>query len=360
MGQGKSKFDRATREVVTKEGGSQHHEVVLQMDVLKDVYRLGRKLGGGCYAEVYHAVDTRDNSEVAIKFLPRGLTLNPAYVAREILNHEELSHPHIIGFKEVFLAPTHLCIAMEYAPGGTLREYLTLHRIISEERARWFFQQLLLAVDFCHRKCIVIRDIKLTNILLNEAQDRIMLCDFGFSKHCTRDPPATTMLGTDIYMPPELLLSSLLHRSECSQYNAEKVDMWTCGVTLYTMLVGRNPFYGVDEQGASRIRKSLTRMILFSKSMKNGRALKRMPQPLTEECCDFLIRILDPNPDSRISLQEAQEHPWFRKNLPSQFDGFNDAIVKESKELKPARIYHVNELVRLAQGTEAWRLAVPL
>lgn len=73
------------------------------------------------------------------------------YVEREIVNHRQLVHPHIVQFKEVFLTNQYLCIAMEYAPGGDMFEYVVRKGGLRESEARWFFQQLIVAVDYIHR-----------------------------------------------------------------------------------------------------------------------------------------------------------------------------------------------------------------
>lgn len=73
------------------------------------------------------------------------------YVQREILNHRRLNHPHIIQLIEVFLTPTHLAIVMEYAPGGDMYNYVLQQRGLAEHDALWFFQQLVIAVDYCHK-----------------------------------------------------------------------------------------------------------------------------------------------------------------------------------------------------------------
>ena len=72
-------------------------------------------------------------------------------VEREILNHRMLNNPHVIGFREVFLTPTHLCIAMEYAAGGELFDRIVRAGRFSEDEARYFFQQLICGIDYCHR-----------------------------------------------------------------------------------------------------------------------------------------------------------------------------------------------------------------
>ncbi len=95
-------------------------------------------------------------SQVAIKFLERGAGVNKS-VLREILNHRLcVVHPNIVQFREIFLTPVHLAIVMEFAAGGDMFEYVIKHKMpqhgqgLVEDSARAFFQQLIIALDFCH------------------------------------------------------------------------------------------------------------------------------------------------------------------------------------------------------------------
>ena len=96
------------------------------------------------------------SEQVAIKFLERGAGVNKS-VLREILNHRLcVVHPNIVQFREIFLTPVHLAIVMEYAAGGDMFEYVIRHKMpqhgqgLAEDSARAFFQQLIIALDFCH------------------------------------------------------------------------------------------------------------------------------------------------------------------------------------------------------------------
>lgn len=96
-------------------------------------------------------------------------------------------HPHIVQLQEVFLTDQYLGIAMEYANGGDTFDYVVQQKGIHEPQARWLFQQLIIAIDYCHRKGIVNRDLKLENTLLHWHPGRswptLKLCDFGYSKN---------------------------------------------------------------------------------------------------------------------------------------------------------------------------------
>ncbi len=74
-----------------------------------------------------------------------------------------LRHPHVIQFKEVFLTSEYIAIAMEYATGGSLFHYVQKQTKLKEAVARWFFQQLIIGVDYCHKRGVANRDIKVLN-----------------------------------------------------------------------------------------------------------------------------------------------------------------------------------------------------
>jgi hypothetical protein len=87
-------------------------------------------------------------------------------VEAEIVNHSLMRHPHVVQFREVFLTSKFICIAMEYAGAGSLHAYVKQQGHLKEAVARWFFQQLAVAVDYCHKRGVANRDIKLENTLL--------------------------------------------------------------------------------------------------------------------------------------------------------------------------------------------------
>ncbi len=188
-------------------------------------------------------------------------------------------HPNIVQFREIFLTPVHLAIVMEFAAGGDMFEYVIKHKLpahgqgLQENAARTFFQQLIVALEFCHelgianrcacrpslrwaaaaalllaevgpRPAVVgarrapsgrarrRRDIKLENTLLDAArpQPNVKICDFGYSKNEFVDSRPKTVSGTPDYIAPEVLMAD--------QYDGKRADLWSCGVMLYVMLTG--------------------------------------------------------------------------------------------------------------------------
>jgi len=105
----------------------------------------------------------------------------------------------------VFLTDQYLGIAMEYANGGDSFEYVRKKGGLQENEARWFFQQLIVALDYCHRKGVVNRDVKLENTLIHWAQKPLLkICDFGYSKDEKYQSAPASRVGTPAYLAPEV------------------------------------------------------------------------------------------------------------------------------------------------------------
>jgi len=147
-----------------------------------DRYELVRDIGSGNFGVARLMRNRADGQLVAVKYIERGEKIDEN-VQREIINHRSLRHPNIIRFKEVILTPTHLAIVMEYASGGELFERICNAGRFSEDEARFFFQQLISGVSYCHSMQVCHRDLKLENTLLDgSTAPRLKICDFGYSK----------------------------------------------------------------------------------------------------------------------------------------------------------------------------------
>ncbi|CAN6466856.1 unnamed protein product [Victoria cruziana] len=147
-------------------------------------YEMVKDIGAGNFGVARLVRDRRTKELFAVKYIERGQKIDEN-VQREIMNHRSLKHPNIVRFKEVLLTPTHLAIVMEYASGGELFERICNAGRFSEDEARFFFQQLISGVSYCHSMEICHRDLKLENTLLDgSTAPRVKICDFGYSKVC--------------------------------------------------------------------------------------------------------------------------------------------------------------------------------
>ncbi|KAK6128925.1 hypothetical protein DH2020_037329 [Rehmannia glutinosa] len=259
-----------------------------------------RNIGSGTCGIARLMRDKQSNELVAIKYIERGFPIDEN-VQREIINHRSLRHPNIVRFKEVILTPTHLAIVMEYASGGELFERICNAGRFNEDEARFFFQQLISGVSYCHSMQICHRDLKLENTLLDGSPaPRLKICDFGYSKSSLLHSQPKSTVGTPAYIAPEVLLRK--------EYDGKVADVWSCGVTLYVMLVGAYPFE--DPEEPKDFRKTIQRILNVQYSIPEN--IK-----ISEECWHLISRIFVADPAQRITMPEIRNHVWFLKNLPA-------------------------------------------
>lgn len=256
---------------------------------------------------VQHALDTRTGKEVAIKFIscgPAAAVFDERNVLRELLNHRLAgSHPNIVELHEVFVTPHHLAIVMSYCDGGDMSELVDSRQEsqgtpMSEADAAWFLQQLLCAVEFCHRLGIAVRDIKLDNMLLQGRGSRPLLriCDFGFSKDEMGQSACKSTCGTPEYMAPEVLFED--------SYDGKLADVWSIGVSLSVMLTGEFPFAWPCD---ANVPKVVRMQRMFARIIKGD----AVPVPhLSAACKDLLQGMLRPDPNERATMEQLAGHPW--------------------------------------------------
>lgn len=261
---------------------------------LFDKYEMGKILGCGASAKVYHARVIPTGHSVAVKAISKqgivkgGLTGN---VMREISIMRRLRHPHIVRLHEVLATKTKVYTVMEYAKGGELFGKVAKGRF-SEDLSRKYFQQLISAVGYCHSRGVYHRDLKPENLLLDENWD-LKVTDFGLSavKDQVRpDGRLHTLCGTPAYVAPEILSRK--------GYDGAKVDLWSCGVILFVLNASYLPF------------NDSNLMAMYRKIFKGE---FRVPKWTSPELKHLLTRILDSNPLTRITIEGIKTHPWFRK-----------------------------------------------
>ncbi|CAE5964553.1 unnamed protein product [Arabidopsis arenosa] len=262
-------------------------------------YEIVKDIGSGNFGVAKLVRDKFSKELFAVKFIERGQKIDE-HVQREIMNHRSLIHPNIIRFKEVLLTATHLALVMEYAAGGELFGRICSAGRFSEDEARFFFQQLISGVNYCHSLQICHRDLKLENTLLDgSAAPRVKICDFGYSKSGVLHSQPKTTVGTPAYIAPEVLSKK--------EYDGKIADVWSCGVTLYVMLVGAYPFE--DPSDPKDFRKTIGRILKAQYSIPDY-------VRVSDECRHLLSRIFSANPEKRITIEEIKNHSWFLKNLP--------------------------------------------
>ncbi|XP_077356609.1 serine/threonine-protein kinase MARK2 isoform X8 [Festucalex cinctus] len=264
-------------------------------------YRLLKTIGKGNFAKVKLARHVLTGKEVAVKIIDK-TQLNSSSLQklfREVRIMKMLNHPNIVKLFEVIETEKTLYLVMEYASGGEVFDYLVAHGRMKEKEARAKFRQIVSAVQYCHQKCIVHRDLKAENLLL-DADMNIKIADFGFSNEFTLGNKLDTFCGSPPYAAPELF--------QGKKYDGPEVDVWSLGVILYTLVSGSLPF---DGQNLKELRERVLR------------GKYRIPFYMSTDCENLLKKFLILNPSKRGSLeQQIMRDRWMN-------------VGHEDEELKP-------------------------
>ena len=250
-----------------------------------------------------------------------------------------MNHPNIVRFIEVLLTPTDLAIVMEYASGGELFDRVLTNGRMQEDEARYFFQQLISGVDYCHSKGVAHRDLKLENALIDNSHNntpRLKICDFGYSKHSLIDSAPKSAVGTPAYIAPEVLKRQ-------GQYDGRAADVWSCGVTLYVMLCGRYPFE--DKTDPKNFRKTVKRIL-------NGEYGFPSKVALSEKCRELLAGIFQVDVAKRLTMEDIKKDEWFNVNLPSElFENDDVSASSHASKFEPMDRELLTRIVEKARET---------
>ncbi|KAI8536310.1 hypothetical protein RHMOL_Rhmol10G0247600 [Rhododendron molle] len=230
-------------------------------------YEIVRDIGSGNFGVAKLVRDKWTGELYAVKFIERGNKIDE-HVQREIMNHRSLKHPNIIRFKE----------------------------------ARFFFQQLISGVSYCHSMSSVLHS----------------------------QPKST--VGTPAYIAPEVLSRK--------QYDGKIADVWSCGVTLYVMLVGAYPFEDPDDP--RNFKKTINRIFSVQYSIPSY-------VRVSLDCRHLLSRIFVANPEKRITIPEIKKHPWFLKNLPVEFSEQEEASTQRNDEDQKPSHQSMEEVLAIIQ-----------
>ncbi|XP_061355056.1 CBL-interacting serine/threonine-protein kinase 6-like isoform X2 [Gastrolobium bilobum] len=281
----------------------------VQSTVLHGKYELGRVLGHGTFAKVYHAKNLQTGKSVAMKVVGKEKVIEVGMVEqmkREISAMNMVKHPNIVQLHEVMASKSKIYIAMELVRGGELFDMIAKGRL-REDKARVYFQQLISAVDFCHSRGVYHRDLKPENLLLDEGGN-LKVTDFGlstFAEHLRQDGLLHTTCGTPAYVAPEVI--------EKKGYDGTKADIWSCGVVLYVLLAGFLPFQ--DDN-----------LVTMYKKICKGDF--KCPPWFSSEARRLITKLLDPNSNTRITISQIMDSPWFKKSVPKSMEK------KEEKEMR--------------------------
>ena len=288
-------------------------------------YIIIKTIGSGTFSTVKLGLHLPTQQKVAIKILDKSRIKDESdirRISREIHILSKLYHPNIAQLYETIWSEKHIYIIMEYVDGNHLFNYINSLRKLTEIKASKFFVQLISCLEYIHILGIVHRDIKPENILLTKNKSQIKLVDFGLSNSYKYGTLLKTACGSPCYAPPEMISGK--------DYQPLYSDLWSCGVVLYCMLVGKLPF---DDEDIKVLYKHIKSANFF------------MPNFLSSQAQDLLKKILNCNPNKRIRIEDIKKHPFYLmgekeiNNNKGILVGLEEIPVNENIVKKMKRMY---------------------
>ncbi|KPU75243.1 phosphorylase b kinase gamma catalytic chain, skeletal muscle/heart isoform isoform X6 [Drosophila suzukii] len=270
-------------------------------------------LGRGISSTVRRCIEKETGKEFAAKIIDLGATTeagetNPYHMLeatrQEIsILRQVMGHPYIIDLQDVFESDAFVFLVFELCPKGELFDYLTSVVTLSEKKTRTIMRQIFEGVEYIHAKNIVHRDLKPENILLDENHN-VKITDFGFARQLQEGEKLTDLCGTPGYLAPETLKCNMF---EGSPGYSQEVDIWACGVIMFTLLVGCPPFWH-------------RKQMVMLRNIMEGKYSFTSPEwaDISEDPKDLIRKCLVVDPAQRITVKEVLRHPFFNQMLRKQ------------------------------------------
>ncbi|KAJ4296954.1 Chk1 protein kinase [Collariella sp. IMI 366227] len=301
---------------------------------------ISKTIGRGAYASIKKAIPLEAPTPVfAVKLIHKGYAIRQGrisakQIAMEVSLHSHIGqHPNVIEWFATGEDAVWRWIAMEFAEGGDLFDKIEADVGVQEDIAHLYFLQLISGVSFMHSKGVAHRDLKPENILLSESGN-LKLADFGMAtmfEYKGARKQSSTMCGSPPYIAPEVLQCARQERkSDASKYAADLVDIWSCGVILFVLLVGNTPW---DEptQGSWEFQEYVR---------TNGRSTDILWGRIPANVLSLLRGMMNIEATKRFSFAQIRQHPWYtRRNPLLTADGkISDPIALATQMLAGLRI----------------------
>lgn len=294
-------------------------------------WQLGRTLGKGATGRVRLAKHALSGQTAAIKIVSKksaamvqsasmaqmdndtslssnfvGNRTMPFGIEREIVIMKLINHPNITSLYDIWENRGELYLVLEHIEGGELFDYVLRNGALPEGEATRLFRQLIAGLAYCHRFNICHRDLKPENLLLDRDHN-LKIADFGMAALQPTGKNLTTSCGSPHYAAPEIIASKA--------YNGSQADVWSVGIILYAMLNGFLPFDGADLHSTLKL-------------VRRGKYY--LSPSLTPEATDLVQRILQLNPEDRMTINEMWTHPLLKK-----YENLHRSLAPEGKFAGP-------------------------
>ena len=264
---------------------------------ISEIYTLEQTIAILPYGSIVRATHNSSGMLRSIKIinlkLNKSFIINDRHLRLEVNTLSEMDHPNILQIFDILHDDLKLFIVMEHWDGGLLLDKIKQEGFISEKFAGLIVYQILSAVNYCHSKKVIHRDLnpKVIFMMNKQGEPFIKIGEFGSSVFIDPEHKFEGKFDSSAYVAPEIAKED---------YN-EKCDLWSVGVIMYVLLSGRTPF---SDGLSSMCDESMkTKPISYQPLIQND---------ISPEAIDLLKQILQLDYTERISAEEALKHPWFQ------------------------------------------------
>ncbi|OMJ83266.1 hypothetical protein SteCoe_15854 [Stentor coeruleus] len=270
-------------------------KVAIMIDFEED-YAIIKEVGKGNYATVFLVQDLENYQKFAVKQINKEVvkksSRGPSAVISEIEIMRKISHPMMVKLYRIYENDDFVSLVLDYVEGGDLFHRIQKKEKFPEQTAGIFISNMLEGLKYLHSLNIVHRDLKPENLLMVSIEDdtEFKLCDFGLA--CIAGDDQVLRCGSPGYVAPEILMKKA--------YN-NKVDIFSAGIILYIILSGRAPFYG-KTSNEILIKNKECRLQFHDKYWRE----------VSKDAVDMVLRLTDPDPNTRVSAEYALRHPWLQ------------------------------------------------
>jgi len=310
-----------------------------------DFYIPLEEIGSGAFGKVVRVRDKQTDHEYAVKVIRKSHVreiVNAVRKEAELL--AKLNHPNVVRFRHVRETERRIFIGMDLIRGGQLKKLMERRenegRGFTDKEASVIIRGVLRALKYLHANDIVHRDLKPDNILLDDEENlsTVRLVDFGLSAQFDKESRKTNLkdrVGTASYMAPEYYKNSTY---------AKPVDMWSCGILMYTLRLGKHPYYIRGDSYEALKRKVENPTWTFSKE-------------ISEMAKKFFLKLMAVNPFERYTAEQAFDHPWITRDPHSEIPlTVNEMLSKFSVEQNLRKVikraFLISKIFKQATGKE--------
>ena len=305
----------------------------MEQTILGNRYQIIKKIGDGGMAFVYQAKDKLLNRIVAVKVLRPEFVDDKDFLAkfkREAEAVANITHPNIVNVYDVGQEGKVHYIVMEYVDGQNLKEIIKNEGVLDEYTALDITKQIAQALSAAHKKGVIHRDIKPHNILISNEDRQVKVADFGIAKAVSNSTITNigSIIGSVHYFSPE---------QAKGQPVANNADLYSLGIVLYEMLIGRDPFRG--DSPISIALQHINEEIEFTQEEKT-----KIPHSIRT----LISKMTEKSPEDRYQSAEEviEDIDYIEKNIDldfiKEYDNYVTQKIDQDKLLAKSKRYNTN------------------